>query len=204
MGDYARWCNYCNFMVNTSEGNVSLLGEILWTGESTFTQVGIVKDHNVHYWSLAHIPRTVWHQIHWSINVWCGTWGIQIVGPICYNGNLKIDCYLPLLENMVRDWYEKLPFRNAYRLWFQHFEGPMLKASNVFLYLTTESGQRIVAYGDPVEWPSVRRTWLSWTSTYRVTSSTGPFDWLYFSGRSEAAHHPYLPHSYIWYAPTCP
>lgn len=109
MGDYARWCNYCNFMVNTSEGNVSLLGEILWKDESTFTRVGIVKDHNVHYWSdhnvhywsLAHIPRTVWHQIHWSINVWCGTWGIQIVGPICYNGNLKIDCYLPLLAVVV-------------------------------------------------------------------------------------------------------
>lgn len=65
----AKWpclmIDYCNFMLNTLEEKPSLLGNILWTGDSMFTRAETVTVHSIHYTSLVklHKPRTVWHHI---------------------------------------------------------------------------------------------------------------------------------------------
>lgn len=58
LGGQARRFDFCNFMLNALGKKSSLLCDIQWTDESTYTRAGIMNVHNVHYWSLEnpHIP----------------------------------------------------------------------------------------------------------------------------------------------------
>lgn len=57
--------------------------------------------------------------------VWC------MGDPDCWNHfhdrTLMCNCYLQLLQNIVCAWYEELPLRNAYGVWFQHDVAPYIK-----------------------------------------------------------------------------
>jgi len=66
--------------------NPNFLNNILWTDEATFNSDGGVNRNNMHYWSETNPRwmREIQHQGRWSINVWCGVIGSQIIGPFFF------------------------------------------------------------------------------------------------------------------------
>lgn len=61
--------------------DISFLDYILWTDEATFTPNGVFNSKNFVYWSdrNPHLVRETNFQRQWSINIWCGLIGDQLV-----------------------------------------------------------------------------------------------------------------------------
>ncbi|RVE45431.1 hypothetical protein evm_009949 [Chilo suppressalis] len=81
--------------------------QILWTDESTFTRVGMFNIHNSHFWSDVN-PRQVrpsHFQRRFSVNVWAGILGDQLLGSV-FLDRLNTDNYLDLLQNQVENMLE--------------------------------------------------------------------------------------------------
>ncbi|GBO32686.1 hypothetical protein AVEN_109494-1 [Araneus ventricosus] len=90
--DAERRYTWCNFVMNNLEDHPTFLEDIVWTDEACFLRNGMFNRQNVHTWSLEN-PRyavEVRHQLRWSINVWCGIFNDRLIGPIFYEGMLKV------------------------------------------------------------------------------------------------------------------
>ncbi|GFX57185.1 uncharacterized protein TNCV_2964641 [Trichonephila clavipes] len=90
-GDKERRFDFCNFVLNTLDGNPDFLNEVLWSDECQFSRQGTINTQNRHYWSLQnpHLIRPNRQQVRWSVNVWCGIWKSTVIGPI-YTGVQKL------------------------------------------------------------------------------------------------------------------
>ena len=75
---------------------------ILWSDECKFTNCGIFKRKNEHVWSIKNPRenRQLRKQVRFSINVWAGIYGDQIIGPFLFEQNLNGNRYLEFLNNL--------------------------------------------------------------------------------------------------------
>ena len=87
------------------------LSHILWSDEATFCCDGNVNRHNMHYWAEVnpHWMREVQHQARWSVNVWVGVLGDQIIGPFIFNETLNGERYLDFLTHQLPLLLEDVP-----------------------------------------------------------------------------------------------
>lgn len=84
--DFANRVNFCNWALGKIEDDHSFFHRVLFSDECTFHNTGIVNTHNAHYWSAEnpHWVRQVNKQQRWSVNVWCGLLGSQLIGPFFF------------------------------------------------------------------------------------------------------------------------
>lgn len=144
-------------MPNSFQEHQLLLLENLWTDESNFTRDYIVNTYNENYWALdnTRIGRQARQQERW-----CGIWGIQILGPIFYDGTLK----LVHRRRLLRDTITWLVWRGF---------APRC--------ITGQVSQQIIGYGDLVEGHRVRRTSQPRTSTLGLRQGTSICEWANLS-----------------------
>lgn len=79
--DFQRRINFCNMILQRPLEEPNFLSRILWTDECTFTPNGMFNSKNYHDWE-GENPfnvRQTKHQYRWSINVWAGIIGNQLV-----------------------------------------------------------------------------------------------------------------------------
>ena len=88
----------------------NFLSSVLWSDESTFTNNEMWNRRNLHVW--AHVNpfprRPTGHQYRWSVNVWAGIIGLQIVGPIFLPPRLNSGNYLEFIEDHLVDIMDSL------------------------------------------------------------------------------------------------
>lgn len=102
-GDNARRLEFCRFLLHTDVEDGDFLKRILWTDESNFSHEGITNLHNLHHWEKRgqnpHKKRQTSSQRKFSVNVWAGVIGRNLVGPYFLPERLNGNNYLEFLQN---------------------------------------------------------------------------------------------------------
>ena len=127
---------------------------IIWTDESTFTRVGMYNQHNQHLWmhENPHACRVDSFQHRFSVNVWAGVIGTQVLGPV-FLPRLNGDTYLQFLREILPELLDDVPLVLLRDVFYQHDGAPAHFTWNVRQHLDTEYGARWIGRGGPVQWP---------------------------------------------------
>lgn len=140
---------YCNWVLEKVVHNPLFSSDIMWTDESTFTRNGIWNRQNLRYWSRQNPYQfhESSHQYRFSLNVWAGIYGNQIIGPIFIDGNLNAAKFLELLEGPVSEYIEELPIAQSRRLWYQ------LDGAPAHSVVGARFGEQWIGRYGPARWP---------------------------------------------------
>ena len=84
--DYGRRNAFCNWILGRANPR-EFVKHLMMSDECSFSSDGHVNRHNMHYWSSEnpHWMREVQNQGRWTINVWCGVLGDQVIGPFFFD-----------------------------------------------------------------------------------------------------------------------
>ncbi|KAL0860128.1 hypothetical protein ABMA27_010435 [Loxostege sticticalis] len=147
--DYAPRVQFCQWLRRHRQCN------ILWTDESTFTRVGMFNQHNAHYWAHAnpHQIRPDHFQTRFSLNVWAGVLGDQLIGPV-FLDRLNGSTYLQFLQETLEELLTDVPLLLRQGMYFQQDGAPAHYDRSVRKYLTGRYGRRWIGRGGPVPWPA--------------------------------------------------
>ncbi|RLU16752.1 hypothetical protein DMN91_010820 [Ooceraea biroi] len=76
----------------------------------------------MHYWAPEnpHWMREIDHQRRWSINVWCGILGNQVIGPYFIEGQLTGQKYATFITEILPALLENVPLNIRLGMWYMH------------------------------------------------------------------------------------
>lgn len=153
--DFPRRLQFSRWILDKCERNRNFLSRILFTDEAQFSRDGVVNFHNVHVWAVEnpHDIRQYRHQVQFSLNVWAGIVGDEIIGPYFFPRILNGDTYLDFLENNLRDLLDPVPLIFRQRLWFMHDGAPPHFRLTVRNHLNLAFPNRWIGRGGPIPWP---------------------------------------------------
>lgn len=154
--DPPRRVEFCRFLLNTDAEDATFLTRILWTDESKFSREGITNFHNLHYWSEENprLPREISFQRKFSVNVWMGVIGNQLIGPHFLPDNLNGAAYADFLTNNLAPLLEDVPLASRRRMIFQHDGCPAHYYRPIRELLDQWFPNRWIGRGGPIPWPA--------------------------------------------------
>lgn len=131
--DFSAW------ILGSMEDDPLLGFKIIFSDEATFTTNGIVSSQNSRYWSTDNPHWTIECRSQYSekVNVWCGIFGEQILGPVFFDENLNGENFLNFLEGEFSQMLNTIPFITRQNLLFQldgapcHFSLPVRHWLNI-------------------------------------------------------------------------
>jgi hypothetical protein len=153
--DYAPRLDFCRWFLGQMEAQPDLPGLVFFTDEATFTQEGVFNIHNRHCWAHEnpHITHAHAHQTRFSVNVWAGIVGDNLIGPYLFPDRLDGRAYLNFLTGILPGLLGHIPGDLLSRMWFQHDGAPAHFSREVRDHLNDTFGDRWIGRGGPVAWP---------------------------------------------------
>ncbi|KAK4319067.1 hypothetical protein Pmani_009961 [Petrolisthes manimaculis] len=151
-GDAARRLEFSTWL----QDHPQLCKYVLYTDEAIFTRCGYRNTRNDHYW-LKEIPKKTAEshfQHRFSVNVWCGIVGDQLIGPHIFEGRLTGKVYLKYLGDKFLCLLEDVPLKTSQRIIFQHDWALAHYTKRVNEYLHQEFPGRWIGRGGPYPWPA--------------------------------------------------
>ncbi|XP_066601289.1 uncharacterized protein [Prorops nasuta] len=129
---------------------------ILWTDESTFTPNGIFNSRNYIVWreENPHAARECAFQYRYTVNVWAGLIGNNIIGPYFLPPRLNGEVYADFLREQLGVLLEDVPLHVWNNLIFQHDGAPPHYRLNVRSTLNDMFPERWMGRGGPITWPA--------------------------------------------------
>lgn len=154
--DYEVRRNFCQLLENKFRVEPDFYNLVLWTDESTFHNNGFVNGHNYHYYSdiNPHVVAETHRQNRWSINVWGGILGTQIIGPYFFNGTLTGQIFYDFLDNNLNELLEDVPLIIRRNMWLQLDGAPAHYSLMVRELLDERFQERWIGRGGPIAWPA--------------------------------------------------
>ncbi len=155
--DLGPRADFSNWILANVDDDPQFTLKVLWSDECQFARDGVANKHNLHYWADSN-PR--WqveqqHQVNWRINVWCGIFGTNIMGPVFYDGTLTGARYRELiLQGVVSNYVYNLPLLTRRPIWFQHDGAPAHYAIDSRQYRNGIFHINWIGRGGPVAWPA--------------------------------------------------
>lgn len=109
-GDTDRRLDFCFWAQGEFLNNVNFLKNVIFTDEATFTTNGVVCSQNCRFWAdeNPHWIISTKRQYVSKVNVWCGLWNDQIIGPF-FIPRLNGETYLNLLQREIQPFLNNLP-----------------------------------------------------------------------------------------------
>lgn len=153
--DFIPRQNFCRWIVNSNNETPGFLSSILMTDECCFTRDGILNFHNTHRWADAN-PHAIYEthfQQRFSLNIWAGIIGNQMIGPYVLPERLNGDNYFHFLETHLPLLLEDVPLDIRRRMYFMHDGAPAHFSLQVRQFLTNVYGERWIGRGGPIAWP---------------------------------------------------
>ena len=96
--DPDRRMEFCEWILNSTQEDPTLLDRILWTDEAIFQINGRVNRHNCVYWSDTNPHLIIEQELHVpQVVVWGGIWSNGIVGPFFFESKVILKEYLKML-----------------------------------------------------------------------------------------------------------
>lgn len=155
--DYERRLTYCQWALERCAENPRFTGNVIWSDESLFSRNGMWNRRICHHWAEKghnpHATRPLAHQIRWSVNVWAGIRGNDIIGPVFIPGTLNRARYLALLNDTVERYIDGLPLAEHVNVWFQHDGAPPHISAEVRSRLDVLFDNRWIGRYGPHAWP---------------------------------------------------
>ena len=150
--DFPARVEFSNWVLNYA----NILPNILWSDESTFTRDKAFNIHNTHYWANENprVIRRTNHQHRFSVNLWAGMVGNQLIGPIEIPVRLNSEIYLNFLQNQLGELLEDVPLEVRLGLYFQHDGAPAHFGLPVRNWLNDNYPNRWIGRGGPIAWPA--------------------------------------------------
>lgn len=156
-GDNARRLDFCRFILHTDVEDGDFLKRILWTDESNFSREGIVNLHNLHHWSHKdqnpRVKRQSSFQRKFSVNVWAGVIGRNLIGPYFLPERLNGDIYLNFLINDLPELVVPV-LEEGVPIVFQNDGCPAHYQLNVREHLNNAFPNAWIGRGGPIPWPA--------------------------------------------------
>lgn len=155
-GDPQRRVQFCHWLRGQLQADNNFANKILWTDECRFTNQGMFNRHNEHYWANVNpnITRPVRNQHQFSVNVWAGILGRQLIGPYIYEGNLNGMRYLHFLRNEFLEHLDEIPLAQVRSFWFHQDGAPAHNTRDVRDFLNDQFPGQWIGNGGVVEWPA--------------------------------------------------
>lgn len=138
---------------NLNDGN--FLKNILWTDECHFSREGVVNFHNTHIWSSQN-PKKVRrksYQTRFSVNLWAGVLGNELVGPFRIPPRLNSANYLEFLRTEIEDFLDNLSLTNLADIIYQHDGAPAHCGRRVRAWLDMNFSNKYISRNGPINWP---------------------------------------------------
>lgn len=154
-GDTARRLIFCQWLVDMWMHNPNILKNVLWTDEANFSNRGMFNRKNMHYWSSENlfIPHPRNPQGHFSVNVWCGLMGRQVIGPIFYEGTLTGRRYVDMLSELLENYLDDINLETRTQIYFQQDGAPPHRLQEVRALLERCFEDRWIGTDGPIPCP---------------------------------------------------
>ncbi|XP_070528277.1 uncharacterized protein [Cardiocondyla obscurior] len=136
--------------------NTTFPDNILWSDEALFTQNGIFNSRNTLYWA-DHNPKLIREgsfQYRYSINVWAGILGNQIIGPYFLPARLTGLEYRNFIRTSLPVLLENVPLKTRRNIIFQHDGAPAHSCRAVREELNLRFPEKWIGRGGPIAWPA--------------------------------------------------
>lgn len=155
-GDFPARVDFSNWLRNKKNQDRNFFSNILFCDESTFTRDGIFNLHNAHHYAYIgdnpHATVEKKHQQRFSINVWIGVIGNQLLGPVELPSRLTGQEYLNFLQNVLPDLIDDVPLMIRNNLWFMHDGCPAHFSREVRRFLDNNYNDKWIGRGGPINW----------------------------------------------------
>ena len=154
--DMAQRLEFCNFLLEREFAEGTMLDKILWTDESQFTRDGITNFHNLHAWAPEnpHLKKQTSFQHRFSVNVWAGVIGNNLIGPFILPPRLNSNNYLDFLQTQLPELLEDIPLLQRMNHYYQHDGAPCHYGTNVKNWLDATYPNRWIGRNGPIHWPA--------------------------------------------------
>jgi len=105
--------------------NPHVIHNILITDKAHFTRDGVNNTRNSHLWDRDNRHGTVEsnYQHRFSVSVWCGVIGDQMIGPYIFPQRVTGDIYASVLQDELPALFENVPLQTRRQMYYQH-NGP--------------------------------------------------------------------------------
>jgi hypothetical protein len=109
----------------------------LITDNTHFTRNGVNNTRNSHVWDRdnPHGTDERKYQHRFSVNMWCGVIGEQLIGPYFSEQSLTGDIYANFLQDELPALIENVPLQTRRQLYYQHDGAPLHFSQVVRQYL---------------------------------------------------------------------
>ena len=113
----------------------------MFTDEATFTRKETLNKHNTQIWTLSnlHATRLRAAQRSFSLNVWAGILGDNLIGPYILHCHVDGRTYFDI-PKLLEEAHVVLSLRHS--VWFQNDGSPSRYTNHVRLHLNVTFGQR--------------------------------------------------------------
>lgn len=153
--DLPRRLEFCHWFLEKHNEDPNFLRYVMFTDEAGFTRDGIFNCHNTHIWAdeNPHAIRDSHHQQQFSINVWAGIVGNQLLGPYELPGRLNGNTYLDFLNGPFQDMIDEIPLQIRRNVWLQQDGAPPHSTRRITEWLNENFPNRWIGRFGPVSWP---------------------------------------------------
>lgn len=154
--DFPPRLTFCQWMQARITQKPNFVGEIMFTDEANFSRDGIFNYHNNHIWAdeNPHAISEGHHQQQFSVNVWAGIVGDQLIGPFFLPNRLTGQIYRHFLEEELPGLLEDVPLNLRNRMFFMHDGAPAHFSLIAREHLDEEYPNRWIGRGGPHPWPA--------------------------------------------------
>lgn len=154
-GDAGRRLQFCRWFIGKCTEDPNFSRKILWSDEANFSNRGMCNKRNHHYWSMDNplLVRQTNPQRRFSVNVWCGLIGSEIVGPLFYNDSLTGARYQEFLEPLLEEFLDDLDLETRQDVHFQQDGAPPHNHRDVSTLLRRLFGDKWIATNGPIPFP---------------------------------------------------
>lgn len=153
--DSAARLEFSQFLLGKQNDDNMFLNKILFTDEATFTRRGVFNWRNNHYYSIdnPHVTKERHFQHEFSVNVWCGIIGDNLIGPFELPQRLNGQEYLHFLETDLPDLLDEIPLDLRADMWFMQDGAPPHFPIAVRNHLNGVFPHRWIGRGSEFPWP---------------------------------------------------
>ncbi|CAF1503241.1 unnamed protein product [Adineta ricciae] len=93
---------FCEWIINSTEEDLTVLDQILWTDEAIFQINGRVNRHNCVYWSDSNPHLIIEEELNVPrVAVWGGIWSDGVINPYFFDSNVTSQNYLEMLKHTI-------------------------------------------------------------------------------------------------------
>lgn len=152
--DYQSRLEFCVWAQNKIRVLRNFVHLILFGDEATFHRNGSVNRHNFHYYATEN-PHFVRYstQNRWSLNVWGGVIGDNVIGPYFFEQRVTGEVYLDFLQNYLPGLFAERAIEIPQEMWFLHDGAPVHHTRPIINFLNNTYRDRWIGRGGPIAWP---------------------------------------------------